>query len=193
MRRERGRTDRQVLRDCWCRWTAIVGLFALRRPARRRVDPGVFVALRQQLIEVCQRLAEADKQKSSYYARLEEMVRPWINLRVLSRTDQEILFMLLLRCREVERELTGKRRNLEWQPQIGLFLAIAFAAGAAGVALASVIRGLNLSMLDPVRDTVDAIWRGLKNADAFQQTSVVAVIVIIAAIYVVSRSARTSR
>src|SRR5262249_16392728 len=83
------------------------------RPARRRVDPRAYTTLRNELIAACRSLAETDGERRSYYAALEDMVRPWLSLRVLARTDREILITLLSHCRELERKVTGRRRVLE--------------------------------------------------------------------------------
>src|SRR5215469_10572806 len=89
------RAERELLRDRWSRWTAIVALHARRRPARRGVDPRTYATLRDDLIAACRSLAEADDERRAYYSALEDLVRPWINPRVLAGTDREILSTLL--------------------------------------------------------------------------------------------------
>jgi hypothetical protein len=189
MRVQRRRTDREILRDCWSRWTAIIGLFAWRRPARRRVNPRDFAALRTELIAVCRSLAEADSQTGSYYGGLEEMVRPWLNLQVLDRTDQEILLMLLVQCREVERELNGRR----WRLELPLHLRPAVRLASTGivvVGLVLVLQVIGFSVIGTLRDVCNTIWLTVKYADNLQKLSAIAVLIILAAMYTVSRSAR---
>jgi hypothetical protein len=191
-----------------------VALFALKRPARRRVNPRVYASLRANLIAACQSLAAADDGNGGYYARLERMVRPWINLRALDRTDGEILFMLLEQCREVERELKGRRWRLEWPSRVGAVLPPARAGTgrrwrpewrlrfgpALGVAVAAAVglglvwalqsQRVDLPGLDALRDAARTVWLTIKYSDQSLQWSVGGVLLIIAAIIVVSRSAR---
>jgi hypothetical protein len=190
MRGERQRTDFDVLRDRWVRWTAILSLFALGRPARCRLDPGAYAALRNELIAACRSLAETDGPERAFYESLEEMVKPWLNLRALDRTDREILTGLVLRCREVESKLSGRK----WKPALPRQGGPAMAIVAGGAVLSGLgwllLPTGSLSVLNTVRDAVDTIWFMIKFADDWQKASAFAVIVVVAAIYVVSRSAK---
>jgi hypothetical protein len=183
------KTDRDVLRDCWGRWTAILSLFARGRPARRRLDPGAYAALRNELIAACRSL-EADGPERPFYAGLEETVKPWLNLRVLERTDREILTGLLLRCREVERQLNGRK----WRPALPRHWKPAMAMVAGGAVICGLVWLLlpmaNLSVLHTLRDAADAIWLTIWYADNWQKGSTIAVIIIVASMYIVSRTAK---
>jgi hypothetical protein len=107
MRRQHsGRVHRAALRRCWCRWTAIVELFARGRPARRRVNPRAYRVLHQDLLDACQSAA-AGSPKQAFFEGLDDLARPWLTLRVLQQTEPEILFDLLVRCQEAERVLVG--------------------------------------------------------------------------------------
>ena len=189
MRGERPRTDREVLRDCWCRWTAILSLFARGGPARRRLDPCAYAALHKELIAACRSLAEADGPEQAFFASLEETVKPWLNLRALDRSDREILTGLVLHCREVERKLSGRK----WRPALPRHLGPAMAIVAGGAVIGGLVwlfpRG-GLSVLNHLRDAFDTIWLTIKYADDWQKACVFAVIVVVAAMYIVSRSAR---
>ncbi len=189
MRGKRRRTDCDVLRDCWGRWTAILSLFARRRPARRRLDPRAYAALRKEVIAACRSLAEAGGPERPFYAGLEETVKPWLNLRVLERTDREILTGLLLHCREVERQLNGRK----WRPALPLHWkpAMAMVAGGAVIGgLVSLFPTAGLSVLNTLRDAADTVWLTIKYADNWQKESAIAVIIVVAAMYIVSRSAK---
>src|SRR3954467_5690149 len=101
-------TDLAALRKHWGLWTAVVELFARRRRARRRVNPREYEALHRGLLAACRVLAETgDEGKRPFYQRLEELARPWLAPLVLERTDREILFDLLGRCRGAARALGG--------------------------------------------------------------------------------------
>lgn len=190
MRGETRKTDRDVLRDCWGRWTAILSLFARGRSARRRLDPGAYDALRNELIAACRSLAEADGPERPFYAGLEETVKPWLDLRVLGRTDREILSGLLLHCREVECKLNGRKLwpalPRHWRP--------AMAIVAVGAMICSLVWLLlpmaDLSVLNNLRDAADAVWLTIEYSDSWLKGSAIAVIIVLSAMYIVSRSAK---
>jgi hypothetical protein len=193
MRGETHRTSPEALLECWSRWTAIVALFARRRAGRRWIDPGTYAALRADLMGACRSRAEADVQKRGYYLGLEEMVRPWIDLRVLDRTDREILAVLLRRCREVERQLAGRRWSLHWLSDIGPAPVTAFLVLAVAACVALIMPLFGYSPIETVRDVTLTAWLHFKYADDFYKMCGLALIVIGGAIYVVSRSAQSWR
>ncbi len=190
MMRKNPRAERDLLGDYWSRWTAIVAIFARRRPARRRVDSRVYAALRHDLIAACRSLAEADEERRPYYTALEDTVRPWLSPRVLERTDREILFTLLLRCRELERELSGKRWRPEWPLRFG-HAPWMIAAGALVVGLGWAFQKGGLPVLDAVRDVADTAWLTIKQTGNLPEFSAIAVLIVAAAMYVISRTARS--
>src|SRR4051794_14705257 len=101
--------QRKSLQKSWSRWTAIVDLFARRRPARSRVDSAAYLAIHRDLINDLRALTEsADAEEQAYLRDLEMLASPWLNLKSLARTDREILENLLMRCRTVEHELGGR-------------------------------------------------------------------------------------
>jgi hypothetical protein len=190
VKEEKPKTDRDVLQDHWVRWTAIVALFARGRPARRRLDPCNYAALRRELIDVCRSLAKADGLERRFYAGLEELVKPWLYLRVFEDTDREILAGLLLRCREVEGKLNGQKslpdRQRRWRPALAIMV---------GGAVTGALAWLLLSMahhpaLYNLRDSADTVWLMIKSAENWQKGSVIAMIVVGAAIFIASRTAR---
>lgn len=190
MRGERRRTDRDVLRDCWGRWIAILSLFARGRPARRRLDPRAYAALRQELIAACRSLAEADGPERSFYASLEETVQPWLNLRALDRTDREILSDLLLHCREVDCKLNGRKWRPAWPLHWGPAMAIVAGGAVIGGLVWLLLPMANLSVLNSVRNAANAIWLTIWYADNWQKGSTIAVIVVVASMFIVSRTAK---
>jgi hypothetical protein len=190
MRGERQRTDREVLRDCWGRWMAILSLFARGRPARCRLDACAYAALHKELIAACRSLAEADGPERDFYASLEETVKPWLSLRALDRTDREILTGLVLHCREFERKLSGRK----WRPALPRHWGPAMAIVAGGAVLSGLgwllLPVASLSALSTLRDAVDLTWLTIKYADNWQKACAFAVIVVVTAMYIVSRSAK---
>ncbi|MGO9469408.1 MAG: hypothetical protein ACLQIB_08595 [Isosphaeraceae bacterium] len=189
MTAEKRKTDRDVLRDCWGRWTTILAQFAQNRPARRRLDPRAYAALRHELIAACRSLAEAAGPERLFYVGLEETVKPWLNLRVFERTDREILGKLLLHCREVECKLTGGRSSRTWPVHWKPAMAIV-AIGAMVGGLVWLLPTQGLSALNTLRDAADTTWLTIKYADNLQKTAGVAVIIVAASIYIASRGTR---
>ena len=189
MRGQRWRTDRDVLRDCWGRWTAILSLYVRRRPARRRLDPRAYADLRKELIATCRSLAEAGGPERPFYASLEETVKPWLDLRVFDRTDREILFRLLAHCRKVEHELNGRKWRPAWSFSGKLVLWIV-SGGAVIGGLIWILSMLGLPVLATLEGAADTIWISFKYADNWQKASVTAVMVVVASMYIVSRSAK---
>ena len=181
--------DRVALTAHWRRWTAIVALFARRRASRHRIDPRAYAALRDDLIAACRSLAEADGEWGTHYTALEETVRPWVSPGALDRADPAILATLLSRCRAMERELSGRRGRPEWPSPLAS--ARLLAAGAAGFALAAALLGLGSPVLAVVRDVFDTAWLTLKYSDDLLKVSATGVLPIAAAMWVISRTARS--
>jgi hypothetical protein len=94
------------LRPCWGRWTAVVELFANRRPGRRRVDPQAYLEVHRGLTEACRTSVDRGEEPGpDFFRRLEGLVLPWLDTSVLAKADREILLDLLAPCRDVEKEL----------------------------------------------------------------------------------------
>jgi serine/threonine protein kinase len=97
--------DHATLQKSWHQWTTIVEIFALRRSSQH-VDWQAYHNLHQELIEACRaRAAAVDETKRAFYRQLEDLVLPWLTPKALAQTDREILFSLLLFCRQAEQEL----------------------------------------------------------------------------------------
>jgi hypothetical protein len=189
MRGEKRRTDRDVLRECWCQWTAIVALFARKDPARRRVDPEAYATLRNEVIAACRSLAEPDGPERPFYASLEQTVRPWLDLRALERTDREILGGLLVSCRDAECQLKGRKSRLDWAGHWKPAMVIV-AGGVVIGGLFWLFPSEGLWVFNSVRDLAVIVWLKIKYADDWSKGCGIAVMVIVAAIYTVWRSAR---
>jgi hypothetical protein len=198
MREQKRRTDRSVLRDCWSRWTEILSLFVRRHPARHRVDPRTYAAMRDELIASCRLcavrarlLAGADCPEAAFYAGLVEKVQPWLDLHVLERTDREILASLLRHCRDMEHQLRGKEWRPDpphrWWPTVAII-----GGGAVIFAMVCLVATVaDLLMVGVVRDTADALWLTINLVDSSTKWVVIAVITVLTAICIVSRSVRT--
>jgi serine/threonine-protein kinase len=78
-----------VLRRPWRRWVQIVEALAGRRGCRG-IGSGAYQALYHDLLETCRADAAAQPQ-SPIYQQIEELIKPWLTLHILSRTEPEIL------------------------------------------------------------------------------------------------------
>jgi hypothetical protein len=181
---------RDLLRARWGRWTAIVEAFAHRRPSRQWVDPSAYMALHRELLAECRAAAEAtDPVGPADRQELELLVRPWLSTRTLAQADREILEGLLARCREIERQLGGRR----W-PLAVRAVAARLALPAVAVTGSCVLWALALTpgpTLEWVRDWSDVLWFIVRRSSDVQRLAVVAVIVVFVSIRIVSRTARS--
>ena len=91
----------------WRAWTAVIEQPAFRR-TQRRIQPDGYRSLHGELIRACRsRVETADEVKRPFYERLVALAQPWLTSRLLEQSDREILFDLLICCREAELELNG--------------------------------------------------------------------------------------
>lgn len=191
MRRRGGSPERLALVASWRRWLAIVELFALRRPARRRVDRHEYRVLHKELLERCRSLAEsANEVEASFYRYLESLAQPWLSPAVFARADQEILLDLLVRCRQADLQLGGRswaRSIAGWViPAIGwsaLFVVVLVALGALDRA--------GFAVLDRLRGWSDDLWFAVKRSTEVERMFFVGAVLLIISIIVVTRTARS--
>jgi hypothetical protein len=194
---------RDVLRKLWGRWTAIVEAFALRRPARHGVDPAAYRALRGELIDACRSLAgPAVGEEPGDVEGLEGLVRPWLSPRTLGQADPEILKGLLARCRQVERELGGRRarspaafgRGIEsLAPAAGL-MARTVVMALALIGLVSLLRASGfepITALERAGGWADVAWLTAIRSSDVQRLGALAVVVVPGAIFLLRRVARS--
>lgn len=174
-----------ALRRCWRRWAAVVELYARRRRGRLRVDAEAYGRLHQGLLETC-RKAKARGERKELCENLESLAQPWLSPRVLAQADVEILQDLLLRVRQAEQELGGRRRSR--MP--------AWVAGAACVLAGAAVLAVWApswpwqSALRQARALADAAWAAVKHSSVPQRTFAAGAAVSLATIYLVARMSR---
>jgi hypothetical protein len=191
MRRRSVPPEVAALKARWCRWVEVVELFARRRSGRRRVDSQDYVDLYKELIRDCHELGEAANEvERNFYRYLEDLVRPWLTLSVLARSDRDILLDLLVRCREAERQLglrSWTRMIPDWVPRamvLSLFVAIGitlFVAGAGGWH----------SALGRLRGWSDDVWFAVRYSSDVERLCFIGIILIVVSIFTISRTARS--
>lgn len=191
MRRRSPGIESEALRASWHRWTAIVALFARRRLARRRVDPRAYKTLHQGLLAACRSLAgSAGEESRAYYEGLEVLAHPWLSPKTLARADPEILDSLLARCRQVEAELGGRRRPSAALG--GALKALLLASALVGLILLPWAAGVEMApALDQARGWSDVLWFAVRRSSDMQKLALVTVLVILASVYGVSRTAQS--
>jgi hypothetical protein len=179
------------LRVRWCRWTAIVELFADRRRGRFRVDPRVYQATHRGLTEACRSRADSsDEAERAFYRNLEGLVQPWLDTGVFARADREILLDLLIRCRQAERDL-GSRARRRAAPRSAVS-AIMASAVLVALALSGLSEGGAWSrVLGRVQGWTDPLRLTLKLPASHECLFHVSIIVIPVALSVVSRATRS--
>ena len=82
--------------------------FSHRHPSRHQITRESYEALHKELILKCRSLADRCGSTDPVYYELADVVKPWINPQVLSRTDHELLISLLNRCGDIQRQLGGR-------------------------------------------------------------------------------------
>jgi hypothetical protein len=176
---------------CWRRWVAIVELFALRRPARRRVDRHGYRILHKELLERCRSLAEsANEVEASFYRYLESLAQPWLSPAVFVRADQEILLDLLVRCRQADLQLGGR----SWGRSIARWVIPAIAIPALLIVLLVLLGALDragFAVLDRLRGWSDDLWFAVSRSTEIQRLFFVGAALVILSIIIVTRTARS--
>jgi hypothetical protein len=176
-----------ALREPWRRWTAVVELFARRRAARHRVDPGEYHRLHREVLETCERLAgSAEGDSRALGEGLAGLARPWLTPWVLDRADREILFDLLQRCRQAEEKLGGRpRARAAWRwAALGLL-------GVVALALVAVPPGWSWhSLLGQGRSWSDVAGAAIKRSSPSDRLFAAGAVVTVVTVFLVSRASR---
>jgi hypothetical protein len=191
MKRRQQSPDRRVLQKCWGQWTEIIELFALRRRARKRLDPRAYVELHRELTERCRVLARSSNDvEAAFYRYLEDLVQPWLDLAILTRCERDILFDLLIRCRQIETQLGGRswfRSVPAWCPP-ALVAMFFFAIMLLWMGRFSI---LLTTILNHARDWSDDLYlRAIHSSDA-ERLFLIGCILVAISIYAVSRTAKS--
>jgi hypothetical protein len=183
--------DKQAFRKCWGRWTAIVELFARRRAARKQLDPRQYAELRHELISRCRALAAlANDVEAAYYRYLEDLAQPWLDLATLDRGERDILYDLLIQCRQVETQLGGRswwRRVPAGLMVLALF-ALIFAVMLLWMGKFSV---LSSTILEYSQDMLNTLYLRAVYSSELERLFMVGCVLIAVSIYAVSRTAKS--
>ncbi len=184
-----GEQEVDALRKQWSQWTAIVELFAWRRGARRRVDPQAYGALRREIIAACRSLAQSDPHNASRYRSLEVVVRPWLNPRVLNRTERELLLSLLARCRDAEAGLSG--RSWQWSvPRPAVLVFLGALAVAALFLLSGTLNSVLTASVERLRDWTTQIEIAIKWSTDFQRVFFLGSVLLVVSMFAIMRTKR---
>jgi hypothetical protein len=178
-----------TLKKDWLRWTDIVELFAHGRSARRRMNPQVYNTLYRRLIETCEKAAGSrEGSEREYYMGLEDMVRPWLSLMVLAQADREIIHLLFARCRQVERELGGRRLPRLQIPRLPILLLPGLGALTA---LGWIAQELGAPISSGLSGWSNVLWYSFKRSSELDRLLAVNVVLVLISIFFVTRTARS--
>ncbi len=123
----------EPLPDLWRAWTQVLGLFASRARRGRGPADGEYESLHRTLVALCDEQAAADGAGGELCRHLGAVARPWVSLRVLKTTDDELLAALYSQCLELDRDLHGGRELREglpgWVVPTGVGVAVAVVLG----------------------------------------------------------------
>jgi hypothetical protein len=191
MRRREQSPEKIALRNCWGRWTDIVEVFARRRQARKRIEGGAYVKLHREVVERCRLLAaSANEVEKTFYSYLEDLARPWLDLAVLDRAERDILFDLLIRCQDAEKQLAGRtrRRSRMTGAKPAMLGAIIFVIVLLWTSRFSVLSSI---ILDHVRSLSDDFYFRVVHSSDLERLFVVGCLLVATSIYTVSRTAKS--
>jgi hypothetical protein len=168
-----------------------VELFARRRAARNRIDTAEYAQLHRDLVDRVRALGRnASDVEAAFYRYLEDLVQPWLDLQVLGRAEREILFDLLIRCREVEVQL-GRR---SW---MRLLRARAAPAPLGAMFFAIILLCIDRSslvlwtILNQARGLCDDVMFRIVHSTDLERLFVVGLVLIAVSIYSISRTAQS--
>jgi hypothetical protein len=162
-------------RQAWARWATLVESVA-RRPGVRPCGEDNYRALYHQLMQGCAAHGGVTRE-GALVRRLEELVRPWMSLEVLTRTERLILADLAARARDGAAALGVPLRDGSWLPVLLtllglsglLLLGLTGQNGAFRAAAAGRWGDAARQWFDAARDSVRAVpglWAGCLGAVA---------------------------
>jgi serine/threonine protein kinase len=134
------------LSQAWARWTAVIEDLA-RQPGLLPSDEQAYRKLHRSLLEQCAAHAlRASEKRAMHLQQLDDLVRPWLSLVILARTERALLQDLAQRARQYGRALGLQSESQGW----GLLLA----------ALALLLVVLAFPALKPLAGQVSAFRSG---------------------------------
>ena len=103
------------LRETWWRWCAVLEAQATGRKMPCGNEAGYTVLYRELLSEVRSHHAAASGPSRDFFARMEGLVEPWINLKTIAAMDSEGLLSLLRHVRLIDVEMNGApQKTISW-------------------------------------------------------------------------------
>jgi hypothetical protein len=169
-----------------------VELVARRRGGRYRLDARAYDDLHKELIQTCRALQDTpDEAKRAFYDGLENLARPWLTVNALERSEQEILFDLLRRCRQADRELGAGRGRYVARLCAVWGLALAAAGAAVVLACGAANRGWFPSW-QVTRAWGDDFWAAVKYSSPLERVAVVGLLTVLIAVPLAWRVPRGS-
>jgi hypothetical protein len=127
-------------RRAWARWTAVVEALA-RRPDWPPCGEQGYRGLYRGLLEGCAAHADRPGEEGAFFRELETLVRPWLSLAVLARTEPALLEDLAVRARRAGDKLGVAAPARGWALLAAAALLVLAAGWAAGPFLPRLLGG----------------------------------------------------
>src|SRR5262249_41950941 len=95
-----------ALKEHWRQWTGVIERIVQKRGRPGPSDTRPYPGLHEALMTACgNQAAAAQGDDRAFFERLARLVRPWLTVDALARTDRKTLRDLLGECREIKRTL----------------------------------------------------------------------------------------
>jgi hypothetical protein len=180
----------RVLASHWQRWTGLVAACAARR-AVGGVTAETYLKLHHEVVDACRAAAAAvEGADQEFYQELEGLVLPWVRLDVLARTDREILSHLLLRCREAQRRLKGRKERPKSKWSLSADAAFCIGVLLVVVAATFVLDWWPEWLTGRIERQARAAWNAWRVLGSTQQTLILLAVVALLAIPLLGRLTR---
>jgi hypothetical protein len=142
------------------------------------------------VIAKCRSVSESQDPADPLYETLAEVVKPWVSLEILKRTDNELLISLLYRCRDLERQL-GCRTRVWWRSQIPIRLLLASVIVAALLLWLGAAEGVFMALVDWLRSWAVVIWVTIKWSSDLERIFFLGIVLVVVSLIAVVRTARS--
>ena len=108
----------QKLKRLWHRWQEVISS-SINRQSSGRMSEEQYELLHGQIVELCR-----DFSNRRAATKMEQLVRPWVHLETIRRTEKRILRNLISQCEAIDDQLHWRHRFLRKMGKAAIRLAV---------------------------------------------------------------------